>query len=73
MRVKIIAYNAIIVFCHLVKVAIFAISNFFSLFRIAVFNIPITHIIMFFVVSDAKVLLFSLFPNFSLLFFIVGV
>ena len=46
-RMKVIAYNSIIIFCHLVKVAIFAISNFFSLFWIAVFNIPITHIIMF--------------------------
>ena len=45
-RVKIIAYNAIIIFCHLVEVAIFAISDFFSLFSIAVFNIPISHIII---------------------------
>ena len=43
---EIIANNAIIVFCHLVEVAIFAISNFFSLFSIAVFNIPISHIII---------------------------
>ena len=45
-RMEIIANNAIIVFCHLVKFAIFAVTNFFSLFRIAVFNIPITHIIV---------------------------
>ena len=42
-RMEIIAYNAIIMFCHLVEVAIFAISNFLSLFSIAVFNIPISH------------------------------
>ena len=66
---EIIANNAIIVFRHLVKFAIFAVTNFFSLFGIAVFNVPISHIIVFFVVSDAKLLLFSLFPNFSLLFF----
>ena len=47
MRVKIIAYDAIIIFCHLIEVAIFAISNFFSLFGIAIFNIPISHIIVF--------------------------
>ena len=41
--VKIIAYNAIIIFCHLVEVAIFAVRDFFSLFSIAVFNIPISH------------------------------
>ena len=45
-RVKAIAYNAIIILCHPVKVAIFVISNFFSLFWIAVFNIPISHIII---------------------------
>ena len=45
-RVEIIAYNAIIIFCHLVEVAIFAVTNFFSLFGIAVFNIPISHIII---------------------------
>ena len=42
-RVKIIAYNAIVIFCHLVEFAIFAVSNFFSLFGIAVFYIPISH------------------------------
>lgn len=42
-RMEIIANNAIIAFCHLVEVAIFAISNFFSLFSIAIFNIPISH------------------------------
>ena len=46
-RMEAIAYNAIIILCHPVDFAIFAISNFFSLFWIAVFNIPITHIIMF--------------------------
>lgn len=46
-RMKIIANNVTIIYCHLVKVAIFAVTNFFSLFRIDVFNIPITHIIMF--------------------------
>ena len=46
-RMEIITNNAIIIFCHLVKVAIFAIGDFFSLFGIAIFNIPITHIIMF--------------------------
>ena len=45
-RMEIIANNAIIILCHPVKVAIFAISNFFSLFGIAIFNIPITHIII---------------------------
>ena len=63
-RMEAIAYNAIIIFCHPVEVAIFSISNFFSLFRIAVFNIPISHIIVFFVVSDAKIQPFSLIPNF---------
>ena len=42
-RMKVVAYNAIIILCHPVKVAIFAISNFFSLFSIAIFNIPISH------------------------------
>lgn len=42
-RMEIITNNAIIVFCHLVEVAIFAISNFFNLFSIAVFNVPISH------------------------------
>ena len=42
-RVEIIAYNAIITFCHLVEFAIFAVRDFFSLFSIAVFNIPISH------------------------------
>ena len=42
-RVKIIAYNAIIIFCHLVEFAIFAVCNFFRLFSIAIFNIPISH------------------------------
>ena len=41
--VKIIAYNAVIIFCHLVEFAIFAVGDFFSLFSIAVFYIPISH------------------------------
>ena len=45
-RVKIITYNTVITFCHLVEVAIFAVGDFFSLFSIAVFNIPISHIIV---------------------------
>ena len=69
MRMEIITNNAIIAFCHLVEVAIFAVGDFFSLFGIAVFNVPITHIIMFFVVCDAKVVIIFLFPNFFLLFF----
>ena len=46
-RVKVIAYNAIVKLCHLVEFAILFVSNFFSLFSIAVFNIPISHIIVF--------------------------
>ena len=42
-RVKIITYNTVITFCHLVEFAIFAVRDFFSLFSIAVFNIPISH------------------------------
>ena len=42
-RVEIIAYNCIIILCHLIEVAIFAVGDFFSLFGIAIFNIPITH------------------------------
>ena len=42
-RMEIIAYNAIIIFCHLIEFAIFAVGDFFSLFSIAVFNIPISH------------------------------
>lgn len=42
-RMEIIANNAIIALCHLVEFAIFAVTNFFSLFCIAVFNIPILH------------------------------
>ena len=62
--VEIITNNAIIVFCHPVEVAIFAVSDFLSLFGIAVFNIPIMHIIIVFVVSDANIQPFSLIPNF---------
>ena len=46
-RVKIITYNAVITFCHLVEVAIFAVGDFFSLFSIAVFYIPISHKLLF--------------------------
>ena len=46
MRVKIITYNTVIIFCHFVEFAIFAVGDFFSLFGIAVFNIPISHIII---------------------------
>ena len=42
-RMKIIAYNAIIIFCHLIEFAIFAVGDFLSLFSIAVFYIPISH------------------------------
>ena len=45
-RMEIITNNAIIIFCHLVEVAKFAVCDFFSLFAIAVFNIPILHIII---------------------------
>ena len=45
-RVEIIAYNTVITFCHLIEFAIFAVGDFFSLFSIAVFNIPISHIII---------------------------
>lgn len=45
--VEIVANNAIIIFCHLIEVAIFAISDFFSLLGIAVFNIPISHKLLF--------------------------
>ena len=42
-RMKIITYNTVIIFCHLVEFAIFAVGDFLSLFSIAVFNIPISH------------------------------
>ena len=41
--VKIITYNTVIIFCHLIEFAKFAVGDFFSLFSIAVFNIPISH------------------------------
>ena len=59
-RMKIIANNAIIVFCHLVEVAIFAIRDFFSLFFIAVFNIPISHriIVLLFLMQSYNLFLY---------------
>ena len=71
-RVKIIAYNCIIILCHLVEVAIFAVSDFFSLFSIAVFNIPITHIIIVLLFLLQSYNLFSylqIFFNFFYIFF----
>ena len=65
--VKIIAYNGIIIFCHLVEVAIFAVTNFFSLFSIAVFNIPITHkiiVLLFLLQSYCFFRYFQTFFNF---------
>ena len=67
MRVKIIAYNAVVIFCHLIEFAIFAISDFFSLFGIAVFNIPISHIIivlLFLCKGTAVFSYFQIFLNF---------
>ena len=63
-RMEIIANNAIIVFCHLVEVAIFAISNFFSLFGIAVFNKPTSHIVIVLLFLLAKVQQISIPANF---------
>ena len=63
MRMEIVANNTIIIFGHPIEFAIFAVGDFFSLFGIAVFNIPISHNCCF-VVSFAKLLLFSLFTNF---------
>ena len=62
-RMEIIAYNAIIVFCHLVEFAKFAVCNFFRFFCIAVFNIPISHIIVFFDYAT-KLQPFSVITNF---------
>ena len=69
-RMEIIAYNAIIMFCHLVEVAIFAISNFLSLFSIAVFNIPISHkiiVLLFLLQSYCFFRYFQIFLTFFLL------
>ena len=66
-RMEIIANNAIIVFCHLVEVAIFAVRDFFSLFSIAVFNIPISHkiiILLFLLQSYCFFSYFQIFLNF---------
>ena len=67
--VKIIAYDAIIIFCHPIKVAIFAVSNFFSLFWIAVFNIPSSHkiiVLLFLMQSYCFFRYFQTFFNFFL-------
>ena len=64
-RMEIIANNAIVVFCHLVEVAIFTVTNFFSLFGIAIFNIPITHIIMFLLFLMQR---YNLFPYLQIFF-----
>ena len=63
-RMEIIANNAIIIFCHLVEFAIFSISDSFSRFSIAVFNVPITHIIMFLLFLMQSYNLFSYFQTF---------
>ena len=68
---EIITYNFIIIFCHLVEVAIFAVGDFFSLFGIAVFNVPITHKLCFLLFLMQRYNLFFLFTNFFLTFFIV--
>ena len=62
-RVEIVANNAIVIFCHLVKVAIFAVSDFFSLFSIAKFNVPLYHKIVF-LITPTKIQPFLLIPNF---------
>ena len=56
---EIITYNFIIIFCHLVEVAIFAVGDFFSLFGIAVFNLPITHKLCFLLFLMQRYNLFS--------------
>ena len=63
-RMEIIANNAIIVFRHLIEVAIFAVRNFFSLFGIAIFNIPISHIIIVLLFLLQSYNLFSYFQTF---------
>ena len=66
-RMEIIAYDAIIIFCHLIEVAIFAIGDFFSLFSIAVFNIPILHriiVLLFLLQSYCFFRYFQTFFNF---------
>ena len=70
-RMEIIANNAIIVFCNLVEFAIFAVTNFFSLFSIAVFNIPISHkiiILLFLLQSYCFFRYFQTFLYFFLIF-----
>ena len=67
-RMEIITNNAIIAFCHLVEVAIFAVTNFFSLFGIAVFNVPITHKLCFLLFLMQRYNLFS-YLQFFLTFF----
>ena len=63
-RVEIIAYNAIIIFCHLIEFAIFAVRDFFSLFSIAVFNIPISHKIIVLLFLLQSYCFFSYFQTF---------
>ena len=63
-RMEIIANDAIIVFRHLIEVAIFAVRNFFSLFGIAIFNIPISHIIIVLLFLLQSYNLFSYFQTF---------
>ena len=58
-RMEIITYNFIIIFCHLVEVAIFAVGDFFSLFGIAVFYVPITHKLCFLLFLMQRYNLFS--------------
>ena len=72
-RVEIIAYNAIITFCHLVEVAIFAVGDFFSLFSIAVFNIPISHIIIILLFLLQSYCFFRYFQTFFNFFSFFGV
>ena len=62
-RVKIIAYNAIIIFRHPVEFAIFAVSNFFSLFCIAIFYVKSSHNYLFFD-YDTKIQPFFVITNF---------
>lgn len=64
---EIIANNAIVIFCHLIEFAIFAVCDFFRLFRIAVFNIPITHkiiVLLFLLQSYCFFRYFQTFFNF---------
>ena len=69
-RVEIITYNTVITFCHLIEFAIFAVRDFFSLFSIAVFNIPISHkiiVLLFLLQSYCFFRYFQIFLTFFLL------